>query len=833
MAPPHPTSTSKSKKKVKMDDSDDEDDKPIIKSNSSKKRKSIAVESSEESEDGGKPKSKAKPSVGGSASKKKSTRTADDDFIVPDDEDDDATVKVKGKGKTAPPAKKAKQEGENSKGGAEKPKWVFKQRAGPSNPGTISPSRVQVSKDIPAGEENCLGGLTFVFTGELDSLSREAGQELVKRYGGRVTSAPSSKTSYVVLGNDAGPKKLEMIKKHKIKTLTEDDFLALIGNRPSGADDPAYLEQKKKEEEKVKEQAKSLGPKKDDSNTKNSLWTVKYAPQKLADICGNKGNVEKLSRWLEAWPKSLKSDFKKPGPDAMGGFRCVLISGPPGIGKTTAAHLVSKLLDYNILELNASDVRSKKLLESAFKSTIENTTLKGFVKTADSGDTANPGVNDRSVIIMDEVDGMSAGDRGGVGALNMLIKKTKVPIIAICNDKSTPKMKPLIHTCFQMTFRRPTVAEIRSRMMESMKIEGKVMDQLVEGSHSDIRQVVNMLSAWRLSARTMDFDEGRKVAKMNEKNTIQTPWTLYNQLFGPQSFSAVSSMTLDDKINLYYQDFSMMPLFVQDNYLHNRFSRASNLQGKDKELKNLELISKAAEAISDGDLVDAMIHGTQSQWSLMPVHGMFSCVRPAFYCYGAGGHQPTFPTWFGKNSTQTKLQRMLGEIQIRMRLRVSGDRREIRQSYIPTLFPKIVAPLQERGADGIDEVIQLLDDYYLTKEDWDAIIELGVGDGFGQEEVLKKIPSSVKSAFTRNYNKTDHPVPFHRGEGGPKISKKLAKSGTPDVEDVQLEDADSEEEVLSDEDGEGDVSKDSLIKAVKPKGGKKETTSAPAGKKKK
>jgi len=54
--------------------------------------------------------------------------------------------------------------------------------------------------------------------------------------------------------------------------------------------------------------------------------------------------------------------------------------------------------------------------------------------------------------------------------------------------------------------------------------------------------------------------------------------------------------------------------------------------------------------------------------------------------------------WFGKNSSQGKLGRLLGEIQIRMRLKVSGDRREIRQSYLPTLFPRLVEPLQERGA---------------------------------------------------------------------------------------------------------------------------------------
>jgi len=59
----------------------------------------------------------------------------------------------------------------------------------------------------------------------------------------------------------------------------------------------------------------------------------------------------------------LKAGFKKPGKTGMNMYRAVLITGSPGIGKTTSAHLCAKLEGFTPIEMNASDARSKKLVE--------------------------------------------------------------------------------------------------------------------------------------------------------------------------------------------------------------------------------------------------------------------------------------------------------------------------------------------------------------------------------------------------------------------------------------------------------------------------------------
>lgn len=207
----------------------------------------------------------------------------------------------------------------------------------------------------------------------------------------------------------------------------------------------------------------------------------------------------------------------------------MVIYGAPGVGKTTAAHLVAKLEGFDPIELNASDTRSKKLLQAELSNTTGQTGISSFFKArytvfpvnkpaTDAKATNLQGQEDAApdniVLIMDEVDGMSAGDRGGVGALCALIKKTQVPIICIANDVTTPKMKPFKNAGFMLQFKRPEVALIRSRMLsiafrEKLKIPANVIDQLVAGTQADIRQIINMMSTYKLTADAMNFDEGK------------------------------------------------------------------------------------------------------------------------------------------------------------------------------------------------------------------------------------------------------------------------------------------------------------------------------------
>ncbi|KAJ3247399.1 hypothetical protein HDU78_004373 [Chytriomyces hyalinus] len=711
---------------------------------------------------------------------------------------------------------------------------------GPSAPG---------SKEIPVGEENCLTGLTFVFTGELSSISRDDAQNLVKRYGGRVTGAVSGKTSYLVAGEDSGESKLSKAKSVKVKIIDEDGFLDVIasskGKPSSGSSTPSAKAGKKAvgtdvKENMLKESTSSMSSssfygssskgKAPATSTEirapkphsSELWTTKYKPTRYEDVLGNKKNVEKLAIWLKGWSASTVTPKPSSAKDDPGKSRAILISGPPGIGKTTAAHLVAKLEGFEIVEFNASDTRSKKAVGDVVKEMTGSHTLAEYF----TRDSKSKPIK-RQVLIMDEVDGMSAGDRGGVAELINVIKNTKVPIICICNDRQSPKVKSLVNHCFDMRFARPRTTEIEKAIKviaakEGLDIKINAMEAMVQSTHADIRQILNMLSTYALQSSELSFDQSRALSKSSEKNMTMSPWDVTGTLFNRVSFRETS---FADKLELYFSDFSLIPLMIQENYIKMDPVLAKENGGPNKaqqDIEALNLLSNAADAIAHADIISSVQMKTQN-WGLLPFHGVTSTIRPAFFTHGSlvntgsfygGGY--AFPSWLGKNSNQSKNVRLLKEIQLHMRLHVSADKNEVRQSYLPALAPLITLPLA-KDSSGVEQVIQTMDDYYLTREDWDSILDLGL-DECSAKALTADIPTATKTAFTRTYNKANHPKPFmtasllskSRGGGG-------GMSGVPDLEEA-FENDDEGAGVGDDEDGAGedadedDVGADRLIK---------------------
>lgn len=113
--------------------------------------------------------------------------------------------------------------------------------------------------------------------------------------------------------------------------------------------------------------------------------------------------------------------------------------------------------------------------------------------------------------------------------------------------------------------------------------------------------------------------------------------------------------------------------------------------------------------------------------SLLPLHAVLSSVYPASKVAGHMAGRINFTAWLGQNSKSAKYYRLLQEIHYHTRLGTSTDKIGLRLDYLPTFRKRLLDPFLKQGADAISSVIEVMDDYYLTKEDWDSIMEFFVG----------------------------------------------------------------------------------------------------------
>jgi replication factor C subunit 1 len=516
----------------------------------------------------------------------------------------------------------------------------------------------------------------------------------------------------------------------------------------------------------------------------------------------------------------------------------VLLSLHP---ETTTAIVVANESGRDCIEFNASDVRSKKSLTEGIGDVTGSRTLEFGKK--------NKGVTEatrkKRVIIMDEVDGMGGGDRGGMAELIQLIKHSRVPIICICNDRQAQKMKSLIPYCMDLRCRRPVKTVIARRAMEIARREGMVVEQnaaeaIAESCGNDVRQVINCMQMWANSHKsgksTMTYKDVKEREKSINKDEILRV-SLFDAakmvLEGPKGLINADLKAQRDSFfkrnDAFFVDYSFVGLIVQQNYLkllQHPYSEAKRGGNNDEVQKVLERMYSASESMSDYAVAELALRGGQN-WSLLPFTGLLT-VKTGFHAAGElGGFLPGYPeftTYLGRNSTKGKKERLLSEIRHHTNFKVSGTMQELRSNYLPVLHEKIMTAIQKD--DGVNEALDIMDGYGLDRDDVMEKFDEFVLDT--KQAKFGKLDTKKKSEFTRLYNQRSHTSQALVAEqGASKTSKRAKKSRKSDMavdpdaidDDAMLDD----EEDDADDDDEIDEAK---VKAMFGKKKGKTTTVA-------
>jgi replication factor C large subunit len=223
-------------------------------------------------------------------------------------------------------------------------------------------------------------------------------------------------------------------------------------------------------------------------------WTEKYRPKKLSDVIGNPSAVKELEDWAGSWSKGIP---KK---------RAVVLIGPPGTGKTSSAEALAGTMSWDIIEMNASDQRTEAAIkEVALRGSHSNSLgMDGEYKGSREGR--------KKLIVLDEADNLfGKTDRGGLGAINELIKTTKQPVILIVNDfyALSRKSSTVKNDTIQITFRRPTARSIAGVLKkiaaaEGIKADDEAIMKIAENANGDMRAGVRDLEAFSHGKSVID-----------------------------------------------------------------------------------------------------------------------------------------------------------------------------------------------------------------------------------------------------------------------------------------------------------------------------------------
>lgn len=226
----------------------------------------------------------------------------------------------------------------------------------------------------------------------------------------------------------------------------------------------------------------------------STSWVEKYRPKNFSEIKGQEFAINTVKRFIENF--NLGKLIRKTK-------KALILHGAPGTGKTTIAYAVAENTNSEIFELNASDLRNKGKLQEILKPAMEQQSL----------------VKKNKVILVDEVDGISSVDRGGLTELISLIDKTNYPVIVTANDAWDKKLASLRQKADMVPLKEidyNTIREVLFSILrkENMFVANEIVTKIAVKAKGDLRAAINDLQTIskipESERESIKFDERNK-----------------------------------------------------------------------------------------------------------------------------------------------------------------------------------------------------------------------------------------------------------------------------------------------------------------------------------